>query len=47
MFPALHIFFLQVVRGYHHSLEAGHHRQQNAVVVYDTENTNIKRMPLE
>jgi len=40
------LYFLLVVRSYHHSLLDGHNRQQNAADVYDTQNSNIKRMPL-
>jgi hypothetical protein len=46
MSPGLNLYFLLVIRSYHHSLEAGYNRRQNAANVLVTENTNIKRMPL-
>ena len=47
MSSGLNLYFLLVVRSYHQSLAAGHDRKQYAADLYDTENTNIKRMPLE
>jgi hypothetical protein len=47
MSPGMNLYFLLVVKSYHHSLAAGYDKRQNAANVYDKENTNIKPMPLE
>jgi hypothetical protein len=43
----LQLYFLLVVRSFHNSPEAGYNIQRNAAEEYDTENCNIKGMPLE
>jgi len=43
----LNLYFLLVVRSYRYSLEDEYNRRQNAANVYVSEQSNIKRMPLE
>jgi len=43
----LTLYFLLVVRSYHHSLADGYNKRENAANVYVSEQSNIKRMPLE
>lgn len=43
----LNLYFLLVVWSYHQSLAAGHDRKQYDANLYVTDNTVIKRMPLE
>jgi len=47
MSPGLNLYFLLVVRSYRYSLEDEYNRRQNAANVYVSEQSNIKRMPLE
>jgi hypothetical protein len=43
----MYIYFLLVVRSYHHSLPVGHHGQHNVSMVFGGEDTNIKPVPLK
>jgi len=43
----LNLYFMLVVWSFHKSPEAGYNRLQSTTDLYDTENCNIKRMPLE
>lgn len=43
----LYVYFLLVVRSYHRSLPVGHHGQHNVTMVFGSEETNIKPVPLK
>jgi hypothetical protein len=47
MSPVLYIYFLLVVRSYHHNMPDGHQRQLNAAMMFGGEETNIKPMRLK
>jgi hypothetical protein len=43
----MYIYFLLVVRSYHHSLPVGYHGQHKVTMVVGDEETNIKPMPMK
>jgi hypothetical protein len=45
--PGMNLYFLLIVRSYHHSLAAGYDKRKNAAYVFEKENTSIKPKPLE